>query len=96
MPVTIKTSYQQHEPLGENFPADLEWVNARRLELYEQYGDCVLLVYHGEIIGVGAGVREATADAEQRLSDKEGIITPLVKYQSSPYRIGVYRRKTSE
>jgi hypothetical protein len=96
MPVTIKTSYQHHEPLGENFAADLDWVNARRIELYEQYGDCVLLVYRGEIIGVGTGVREAKADAEQRLSDKDGIITPLVKYLSAPYRIGVYRRKISE
>jgi hypothetical protein len=93
MPITIKTSYQQHEPLGENFLEDVHWINERRIELYEQYGDCVILVYHGEIIGIGKGFLEAIADAENRLKDGEGTVTPVVKYLSTPYRIGLYRSK---
>ena len=93
MAIIIKTTYQQHEPLGENFLEDVHWINERRLELYDQYGDCVLLVYHREIIGTGKGLSEARADAENRLKDGEGTVTPVVKYLSAPYRIGVYRRK---
>ena len=93
MSVTIKTSYQHHEPLGENFDRDATWIAEHRMELYEKYGDCVILVYHEEVIGHGASVAEAKVVAENYLRDKEGVVTPVVKYQSSPYRIGVYRRK---
>jgi hypothetical protein len=93
MAVTIKTSYAQHEKLAENFFADVDWINEHRIELYEQYGDCVLLVYKGMVIGQGMSISEAVANAETRLDNVDGIITPVVKYLSSPYRIGVYRQK---
>jgi hypothetical protein len=92
MAATIKTSYQQHEPLGANFDRDATWIAEHRMELYEKYGDCVILVYHEELIGHGGSVPEAKEAAQNYLSDKEGVITPVVYYQSSPYRIGVYHK----
>jgi hypothetical protein len=48
-----------------------------------------LLVYHEEVIEHGATVEEAVQEAESRFANESGIITPVVKYLSSPYRIGV-------
>ena len=93
MAVTVKTSYQEHEPRPENIAKDALWTSQNRIALYEQYGDCVLLIYHEQVIGKGESVPEAVANAENRLSAETGIITPIVKYLSSPNRIGVLRQK---
>jgi hypothetical protein len=93
MSVTIKTSYQEHEARPANIAKDAMWISQNRVALYEQYGDCVLLIYHEQVIGKGESVPEAIADAESRMQDETGVITPIVKYLSSPYRIGVLREK---
>lgn len=96
MSAKIKTTYTQHEPLAQNYSSDVSWINENRLALYEQYGDCVLLVYHQQVIGKGANINEAIGDAESRLTDETGMITPVIKYLTSPYRIGVYRSKPEQ
>lgn len=93
MAVHIKTSYQEHEPRPENIAKDALWLSENRVSLYETYGDCVLLIYHEQVIGKGDSVQEAIADAQQRLEGQTGTVTPIVKYLSSPYRIGVLREK---
>jgi hypothetical protein len=93
MSARIKTGYAENEPLASNFADDVAWINKNRQALYEQYGSCVLLVYHEQVIGHGASVEDATADAETRLADDVSVVTPVVKHLSSPYRIGVLRRK---
>jgi hypothetical protein len=93
MAVTIKTSYQENEVRPANIAKDALWISKNRIALYEQYGDCVLLVYQEKVIGKGDSVPEAVADAENKLRDETGLITPIVKYLSSPYRIGILREK---
>lgn len=90
----IKTTYAENEPLAPNFATDAAWISKNRLALYEQYGSCVLLVYHEQVIGHGATVEEAILAAEKQLQDDTAaIITPVVKRMSNPYRIGVLRQK---
>lgn len=93
MAITIKTSYQENEPRPANIAKDALWISKNRLALYEEYGDCVLLIYQEKVIGKGDSVPEAVADAENQMRDEAGVITPIVKYLSSPYRIGVLREK---
>jgi hypothetical protein len=88
----IKTAYEANEPLAENFARDAAWISENRLELYEEFGSCVLLVYHERVIGHGATVQEAVADEEKQLADGDvEVLTPVVKRLSNPYRIGVSR-----
>jgi hypothetical protein len=89
----IKTAFAKDEALPENYAKDVAWINENRLALYEQYGSCVLLVYHQEIIGHGASLEEAVSDAEAHINEEISIITPVIKYLSKPYRIGVLRQK---
>lgn len=93
MTATIKIGYAENEPLAENFAKDVNWINTNRNALYEEYGSCVVLVYHEEIIGRGKDLDEAVADAETKLQDETLTVTPVIKYLSSPYRIGSLRQK---
>jgi hypothetical protein len=97
MSTRIKTNYAEKEALAPNFSKDAAWISKNRIVLYEKYGSCVLLVYHEEVIGRGATVKEAIADAENHLPDNDAsMITPVVKHLSSPYRIRVLRHKKEE
>ena len=93
MSATIKTTYQENEVLPANFTKDAAWIGQNKVKLFEEYGDCVLLVYHEQIIGHGATVEEAILEAESSFAHETGLVTPVVKYLSSPYRIGVMLRK---
>lgn len=97
MSAKIKIGYAADERLAENYPADVDWINERRLELYEQYGSCVILVYHEEVVGHGADLEEAVLEAEKRFANEDGLVTPVIKMLSNPYRIGMFRpRKQSD
>jgi hypothetical protein len=89
----IKIAFAKDEPLPENYAVDVTWINERHYSLYEQYGSCVLLIYHQEVIGNGADLDEAIAKAEANIDDEIPVLTPIIKYLSSPYRIGVLRQK---
>ena len=87
MSAVIKVGYSENERLAENFEADVTWINANRLALYEQYGSCLVLVYHEEVIGRGADLEEAVADAEARLENEIFVVTPVIKNLSTPHSI---------
>jgi hypothetical protein len=93
MTAIIKVGYTENERLADNFAADVIWINANRFALYEQYGSCLVLVYHEQVIGKGADLEEAVADAEARLESENQVVTPVIKYLSSPYRIAAIRQK---
>jgi hypothetical protein len=61
---------------------DFAWARQHRKMLLETYGEQVLLVYHRQVIGVGAFIDEAVADAEKRLPDNVSVVTPIVEFLS--------------
>lgn len=70
-------------PYGETPPniyADFEWVHQHEKELLEKYGECSIIVYKGEVIGVGNSYKAAVEDAERNLPSDAGEITPIHKW----------------
>ena len=73
----IKMSYEYGEKTPPNFYTDRDWVREHEQELLEQYGECSILVYQEQVVGVGDTYQAAITDAERRISPDAGIITPL-------------------
>jgi hypothetical protein len=83
----IKLSYAKNEPKAPNVFPDFEWSGQNRLALNEKYGDSVIVVYEKQVIGVGKTREEALADAEAHLPENPEIVTPIIRYIGSPFRI---------
>jgi hypothetical protein len=64
---------------------DFDWVRENRVELYEKYGACVLLVFEKAVVGIGKTLQDAEENAEQNLSVDSGEITPIFYFLSHPY-----------
>jgi hypothetical protein len=68
------------QPLGQTPPnifTDFDWIRVHEKELLEKYGECSLIVYKEQILGVGATYDEALENAEQNLPPELGEITPV-------------------
>ena len=72
----IKMSYEYGEKIPPNIYTDHDWVREHEHELLEKYGECSILVYKEQIVGVGDTYQAAIADAERRIAPDAGIITP--------------------
>lgn len=67
-------------PYGETPPncfTDYEWVREHERELLDRYGECSIIVYRQQVIGVGETRAAALADAERKLPPDSGEITPI-------------------
>jgi hypothetical protein len=65
------------EPTPINIYSDFDWVRQHEKELLAQYGECSILVYDSQVIGVGATYDEAVADVERRLPPELTGLTPI-------------------
>jgi hypothetical protein len=89
----IKMAFPKGEKLPENIFSDFEWLGEHRVDLYEKYGEAVLVVYQQQILGVGKSRAEALENAEANLPDAPEVITPVIKFVGNPYHVGSFRRK---
>ncbi len=74
----IRTSHAYGETPANTF-SDFEWVREHRGELLEQYGECIILVYEKEVIGIGDTIQEAEENAERNLSPDVEEVTPITE-----------------
>jgi hypothetical protein len=72
----IKMGHQRGEVAPNTFP-DFNWIREHEDELLEKYGECSIIVYNQQVIGVGATYQEAIDDAERNLPPETGEITPV-------------------
>jgi recombinational DNA repair ATPase RecF len=75
----IKTTHAY----GEVYPnvwGDFAWVREHRQQLLEQYGECIILVYDKQVVGLGQTIDEAIQDAEHQLSPEIEQITPITEF----------------
>lgn len=71
---------QMGHPAGQTPPhkfEDFDWIRQHEKELLEQYGECSIIVYKGQVIGSGTTYAEAVADAEQNLSSDSDVVMPV-------------------
>jgi hypothetical protein len=81
----IKTTHTY----GEVFPnvfSDFAWVREHRSELLEKYGECIVLVYEKNVVGIGQTIAEAIQDAEQKLAPHIEQITPVTEFLRRRHR----------
>ncbi len=67
-------------PYGQTPPntyTDFDWIRRHEQELLEKYGECSIIVYQQQVIGVGATYAAALEDAEKNLAPTTGEITPV-------------------
>ena len=89
----IRTGHTRGE-VAPNTWSDFAWAGLHREELFDQYGDCILLIYNQQVIGVGQTFDEVIADAESKLPPDAGEVTPITHFSSSRYKlISGYLRK---
>jgi hypothetical protein len=63
----IRTAHKG-EALSPGLLAEYDWLHENRQALYEQYGECCVLVYQQQVIGHGQNLDAALAEAEAKLS----------------------------
>lgn len=74
---------------------DFDWVRRHEKELLEQYGECSIIVYQEEVLGIGSTYAEAVADAEAKLPPEVGEVTPVherLRYRNPLLRIRPLRK----
>lgn len=67
-------------PYGQtpvNVYSDFDWIRRHEAELLQEYGECSIIVYQQQIIGVGSTYAAALANAETNLPAATGEITPV-------------------
>jgi len=60
-----------------NVFSDFDWIRRHMTELIEKHGECSIIVYREQVIGVGNTYAEALADAERNLPHDSPEITPV-------------------
>jgi hypothetical protein len=60
-----------------NVFSDFDWIRLHEKELLEKYGECSIIVYQQQVLGVGATYDEAVADAERNLPLEIEEVTPV-------------------
>src|SRR5689334_22678171 len=96
IPSRIRTSHQDGE-VAPNTWRDFDWVHENEAKLLEQYGECVLLVYNEHVIGHGATIEEAIAQAEQTVPQSMTDVTPITHFLQHRYPFfRVYPNRTGE
>jgi hypothetical protein len=78
-PHPIKTTRTEDEPLPANFVADNQWFRENRESLLDEYGECMVLIYEGEVIGTGQTYDETVENARQKLPPDTPVITPVMR-----------------
>jgi hypothetical protein len=61
----------------KNIFGDFEWIHLHRQELLEKYGECSIIVYNKQVIGVGKTYEAAVENAEQNLPEDVKEVTPV-------------------
>jgi len=67
-------------PLGHTPPnvySDFDWIRRHEKELLEQYGECSIIVYKEQVLGIGPTYQAALDDAERNLLPDAGEVTPV-------------------
>ena len=63
--------------VAPNTFADFAWIRRNEKALLEKYGECSIIVYKEQVIGVGDTYQEAIEDAERNLPSDMGVVTPV-------------------
>ncbi|MCC7449550.1 MAG: hypothetical protein IT324_19170 [Anaerolineae bacterium] len=56
---------------------DFDWIRRHEKELLAQYGECSIIVYKEQVIGVGPTYAAALENAEQNLPPEVREVTPV-------------------
>lgn len=72
----IRMTHQYGETPTNVF-SDFDWIHLHEQELLEKYGECSLIVYQQQVLGVGDTYESALQDAERNLPLEIGDITPV-------------------
>lgn len=75
--VRVSRAYNEVFP---NMVSDFAWVRENREQLLEKYGECVLLVYEKQVVGIGQTLNQAIEDAEKHLPAEVPEITPVMEH----------------
>lgn len=90
----IKMSHAYGETPKNAF-TDFDWVRRHEKELLEQYGECSIIVYKEQVLGVGATYEAAVDNAEANLPMEMGEVTPVherLRYRNPLLRIRPLRK----
>jgi len=56
---------------------DFDWIHQHQQELLDKYGECSIIVYQKQVIGVGDTYAAALQDAVRNLLPDLGEVTPV-------------------
>lgn len=76
----LRTGGPAGEPIPRQIIEDHEWVQDHRDELIEQYGQCYLIVYKQQVLGIGRTHDEALDNAEKNLSPEIDDLPVMVEW----------------
>ena len=73
----IRMTDPEGQRMASNVPTDYDWIHYHRDELLKKYGECSIIVYKEQVIGVGDSYKVALEDAERNLPPDSPEITPV-------------------
>ena len=75
----IRLSYSREEVTPANLFTDHDWFRQNQKDLLAKYGECFIVIFHEEVIGVGDSYEAAVQSAEASLPPGDFSITPIVE-----------------
>ncbi|MDQ7025940.1 MAG: hypothetical protein Q9P44_10315 [Anaerolineae bacterium] len=67
----------KYDETPKNIFSDFDWIRRHEKELLEKYGECSIIVFKQEVIGVGKTYKDAVANAERDLPENVEEVTPV-------------------
>lgn len=76
----IRTSHSG-EPMQAESLLEYNWLHEHRQELYERYGECIVLLYQQRVLGHGSSLGAAMEEAEANLDPQiREVIHPVIGF----------------
>jgi hypothetical protein len=77
---TKRIRLSHYGPTPAHLFSDFIWLQTQESRLLADYGECSIIVYQQQVLGVGRTVEESLADAEAHLPAEIGVITAIQKW----------------
>ena len=78
--MNTKSRIKMAHPHGQTPPniySDFDWIRRHEKELLEAYGECSIIVYQQQVLGVGETYEDALENVERNLPPDSGEVTPV-------------------
>src|SRR5690348_4621488 len=83
----------REERIPRHIIDDHDWVHDHHDQLIQQFGECYLIVYKGQVLGTGATSDEALDNADRNLPPEMNDLPVMVEWVGNRFPVSLRRSK---